>query len=74
MSTISRETLAHLRQTYPAGSRVELVSMDDPQAPSPGTRGTVITVDDIGTIHVAWETGSSLGVAYGADACRMVEG
>ncbi len=74
MRTISRETLAHLRQTYPAGTRVELVSMDDPQAPPPGTRGTVIAVDDIGTIHVTWETGSSLGVAYGADVCRRVEG
>ena len=71
MRSPSRTELEHLRQTYPAGTRVELVSMDDVQAPPPGTRGTVIAVDDIGTIHVAWET-SSLGVAYGADACRRV--
>ena len=39
----------------------------------PGARGTVIAVDDIGTIHVNWDCGSSLGVAYGEDACRMLE-
>ena len=70
----SREIVDGVRRQYPVGTRVELVSMDDPQAPPPGARGTVIAVDDIGTIHVAWETGSSLGVAYGADACRRVEG
>lgn len=51
----------------------ELVQMDDPQAPQPGTLGKVIAVDDIGTIHVAWATGSGLGVAYGQDSCRRVD-
>ena len=31
----------HLRETYPAGTRVELVRMDDVQAPPIGTHGTV---------------------------------
>jgi hypothetical protein len=34
----------------------------------------VTCVDDIGTIHVKWDTGSSLGIAYGADACRVLVG
>lgn len=29
--------------------------------------GEVIDVDDIGTVHVAWLTGGTLGVAYGED-------
>ncbi len=49
MNLIRREALEHLRQTYPAGTRVELVSMDDEHAPAPGTQGTVIGVDDIGS-------------------------
>ena len=52
--------------------RVELVQMDDPQAPPIGTKGTVIGVDDIGSIMVAWDTGSGLNVAYGVDVCRKV--
>jgi hypothetical protein len=51
---------------------VELVQMDDPQAPPIGTKGTVIGVDDIGSIMVAWDTGSGLNVAYGVDVCRKV--
>lgn len=73
MRTPSKETIEALRRAYPAGCTVELVQMDDPQAPQPGTLGKVIAVDDIGTIHVAWATGSGLGVAYGQDNCRRVD-
>ena len=44
-SFISDECLAQLRKQFPAGSRVELVKMDDPQAPPVGTKGTVYGVD-----------------------------
>jgi len=44
--------------------------MDDEQAPPKGTKGVVIQVDDIGTMHVAWETGSTLGVVPGVDMVR----
>ena len=67
-----RETIERLRKDYPAGCRVELVHMDDPQAPPAGTKGTVTGVDDIGTIHVRWDNGCGLGVAYGEDSCRKV--
>lgn len=61
-----------LRESFPAGTRVELLRMEDPQAPPIGTTGTVIGVDDIGTIHVAWDNGSRLGVVLGVDDCRKV--
>lgn len=67
-----RETVVRLRESYPVGCRVELVRMDDAQAPPVGTRGTVLGVDDIGSVMVAWDNGSSLNVAYGADICRKV--
>ena len=72
MRVISREALQVLRERYPKGARVELVQMDDPQAPPIGTKGTVIGVDDIGSVMVAWDTGSGLKVAYGVDVCRKV--
>ena len=67
------ETLALLRTRYPAGTRVELIRMDDPQAPPVGTKGTVLGVDDVGSILVAWDNGSGLNVAFGEDVCRKVE-
>jgi len=72
MRVISKERLQALRERYPKGTRVELVQMDDSQAPPIGTKGTVIGVDDIGSIMVAWDNGSGLNVAYGVDICRKV--
>mgnify|MGYP002150417403 FL=1 len=47
--------------------------MDDRQAPPRGTEGTVQFVDDAGTIHVQWDTGSSLGLVPGADEWEVIE-
>lgn len=69
-----KEMVAYLRERYPVGLRVELVSMDDPYNTklTPGAKGTVMGVDDIGTIHVKWDCGSTLGVVYGVDSCRAI--
>ncbi len=69
----SRKTVERLRRQYPAGCRVELVRMDDVQAPPVSTKGTVVGVDDAGSILVRWDNGSSLNVAYGEDLCRKIE-
>lgn len=72
MNTIGKETLALLRSGYPAGTRVELIKMDDVQAPPKGTLGTVYGVDDTGSILVHWDNGSSLNVIFGEDLVRKV--
>ncbi len=68
-----KEIVDNIKAQYPAETRVELVKMDDAQAPKPGTKGTVNHVDDTGTIHVSWDNGSSLGVVYGEDEVKIVE-
>lgn len=69
----SRETVEKLRSEYPEGTRVALIHMSDMYSTLvPGDRGTVRTVDDAGTIHVWWDNGSGLGVAYGEDKCRKL--
>lgn len=65
--------LESLRKKYPKGTRVELVKMDDVQAPPIGTKGTVIGVDDIGSIMVSWDNGSSLNVVYGEDVIKVIK-
>ena len=70
-----KEIVEAVRARYPKGTRVELVFMDDPYSRlKPGDRGTVEFVDDIATVHVKWDCGSGLGVAYGADKIRILEG
>ena len=74
MRVISKGALQALRERFPKGTRVELVHMNDPFNTRlvPGCKGTVVVVDDIGTIHVNWDCGSGLGIAYGEDVCKKV--
>lgn len=71
----SKETVERLKKQYPNGTRVELIRMNDPYAKlKPGDKGTVSIVDDIGTVFVNWDCGFNLGVAYGEDHIRMIDG
>ena len=70
----SKEVVERIRKEFPSGTRVELLRMDDPQAPPIGTQGTVMGVDDIGSIMAAWDNGSGLNVVYGEDIVRKVDG
>lgn len=67
MFNISQKTLDKLRTQSPKGTRVKLIKMNDYQAPPKGTQGTVLGIDDAGSIMVSWDTGSSLSVVYGED-------
>ncbi len=72
MTFPNRETVERIRKEYPAGTRVELVKMDDFQAPPAGTKGTVLGVDDTGSLIMAWDNGSGLNVIYGEDIVRKL--
>lgn len=69
----SREAVERVRRQYPVGTRVELVCMDDRQAPPVGTKGTVLGVDDTGSLLMRWDNGSGLNVVYGEDIVRIVQ-
>ena len=69
---VKREIVERLRKHYPAGTRIQLLHMDDEQAPPIGTCGTVFGVDDMGSLMVSWDNGGSLSVVYGEDLCRKI--
>lgn len=69
----SKKIVEMVRRQYPNGCRVELVRMDDVQAPPIGTKGTVIGVDDAASVMVKWDNGSGLNIIYGEDSCRRIE-
>lgn len=69
----SRAVVESLPRKYPAGTRVALVSMNDPYTKlRPGDEGAAIAVDDIGTVHIQWASSSTLGAVYGADVIRKL--
>ena len=63
---------AALRSQCTPGTRVELLQMEDIQAPPVGTKGTVIGIDDTGSLMMRWDNGSGLNVLYGIDRCRII--
>ena len=69
---MTKKLLERLRGMYPIGTRIRLLKMDDDQAPPYGTLGTIQNIDDMGTVHVSWDTGSSLGLVYGIDKFETV--
>ena len=69
----NKETVDRVRKQYPKGTRVELISMNDPYSTlMPGDQGTVDFVDDTATVFVNWDNDSTLGVVFGEDVIRQL--
>lgn len=66
-----RSEVERLRSMFPAGTRITLLEMDDPQAPPVGTKGTIEGVDGAGHIMVRWDNGSGLNVIPGVDMIQV---
>ena len=72
MTFPSSKTVDWIRREYPVGTRVELLRMDDPHAPPLGILGTVLGVDDTGSLIMRWDNRSGLNVIYGVDLVRKL--
>lgn len=69
----NKRTIERLQKMYPQGTRVELIEMNDPYSSlTPGEKGTVSMIDDMGTIFVDWDSGSALGVIHKVDKIRKL--
>jgi hypothetical protein len=68
----SKETVERLRREYPAGTRVELIAMDDPYTKlKSGDRARIRGVDDAGNILCEWDCGSTLSLIPDVDRFRI---
>ena len=61
-----------LRQRYTQGTRICLDHMEDLCPVESGTKGTVIGVDDIGSIMVKWDNGRTLNLLPDEDKFHVV--
>ena len=68
-----RRFAQRMKDNYPPGTRIMLLSMDDPYALVPkGTKGTVVHVDDAAQIHMKWDNGRTLAIVPGEDSFRKL--
>ena len=71
----NKEHIKQLRKMYPAGTKIQLISMRDEKYPVlPGTIGEVVHVDDLGNVHMKWQNGSSLALIPEVDSFKVVGG
>ena len=69
---MNRQMVEWYKNSYPKGTRVEVISMDDPRPIPGGTKGTVDIVDDMGTVHCTFDNGRRLGLIPNVDIFKKV--
>lgn len=70
---LSQGQVERIKKQYPVGTRIEMISMDDPYSPiEPGTQGTIDYVDDVGTLHCKFDNGRTLGVIPSEDSFKTI--
>ena len=73
MKRMNKERVDYYKKNYPKGTRVQLDSMgDDPLPVESGTKGTVISVDDMGTLHCEFDNGRCLGICPEVDSFHKI--
>ncbi|MBQ3510582.1 MAG: DUF4314 domain-containing protein [Peptococcaceae bacterium] len=68
-----RKEIERLRKKYPEGTRVRLFCMSGESQMQEGLTGTVHFVDDIGSIHVDWDNGSTLALIPDEDDFEILK-
>ena len=54
------------------GMRIRMLHMDDQHGVDEGMEGTIVRIDDLGTLHVHWDDGSQLGVIPQLDKYQLL--
>ena len=68
-----RDYVNGVRAQYPPGTRVEVISLcNEEEHLRPGTKGTVVGMDDQPALLVHWDNGSSLSLLIGQDQFRVI--
>lgn len=70
---MSRGRIEFYKEHYPTGTRIMLDRMSDDPCPLPlKAKGTVVAVDDVGTLHCEFDCGRSLGVCPEVDKFHKI--
>jgi hypothetical protein len=69
---IKPNQLENIKSQYPIGTRVRLLSMSGENQMPNGLEGSVDFIDDIGSVFVKWDNGSTLALVIGEDCFEKI--
>ena len=70
----TKKEIEYIKQKYEIGTKVKLIKMYDFYNDlATGEEGIITSVDDLGTLHIKWENGSTLGLVVGVDEFEIIE-
>lgn len=73
MKQLSYADIKRLKTEYSEGTRIMLDHMGPDPNPIPnGMTGTVLYVDDLGTVSCAWDNGRTLSLIPGTDKFHKI--
>lgn len=67
--------IQQLRERYPAGTRIELISLYDPCRVNLnyGDQGTITGIDGMANISVDWDKGCTCNLVYDDDVFQIID-
>ncbi|MBQ9016114.1 MAG: DUF4314 domain-containing protein [Firmicutes bacterium] len=67
--------IRRLREKYPEGTRIELISLYDPCRADLvfGDQGTIMHIDNNANISVTWDNGCFCNLIYDDDVFRVID-
>ena len=69
----SKSEVQTLREIYPAGCTIKLHKCNDETVKlKPDSLGTVVTVDDMGTVHIKWTNNEFIGLIPFVDSFEKI--
>ncbi len=70
---MTKTQIERIKEQFPKGTRVQLDHMGDDPNPIPsGTKGTVVGVDDAGTVFCNFDNGRYLGICPEVDSFHKI--
>ena len=69
---MTKAQISYIKQSFPKGCRVQVDNMNDPMPVPPGMCGTVLYVDDMGTVHCKFDNRRQLGLCPEVDMFHRI--
>lgn len=69
----AQHSVFKVKKKYNIGTRIKLIKMYHIEPLPKGSKGTIDFIDEVGTIYMKWDNGSSLKLIAGVDEFEIIK-